>query len=203
MADLGSNSSRVGINQIFINVTGGNIDNLVGGAGQILSYGNRILSVTGGKINYSVFGGSNSYDTGEGEIRGSSLLYIGGNAQIGDEENVASNSKLWGAEAGSVFGVGNGRGTTSTIGTMDNATIIIDGNAHILRNIYGGGNIAAVGVRANITKTNTSIKVLGGTIDGDVFGGGNENGSGDLNTPSTINIEMTGGNVKRQHIWRK
>lgn len=49
------NSSNVNVSYIYM--TGGEVDFLVGGAGESATYGNRIIDITGGTINYSLFGG--------------------------------------------------------------------------------------------------------------------------------------------------
>ena len=135
------------INDIYIYMTGGNVDCIIGGAGTTATYGNRILSLTGGSVNYSVFGGSNGWNgaSGDGTLNGSSLIYIGGDCLVGNPVLVSSNSTLWNAEAGSVFGIGNGSTTASTIGSNDNSNIIIDGSSHILRNVYGGRKLRGNG----------------------------------------------------------
>ena len=190
-------SSRANVNDIIMNVSGGEIDMIIGGAGRSATYGNRIISVTGGKINYSVFGGSNSYSgsDGEGTLNGSTYIYIGGNATIGDEDLVENDTKLFNAESGSVFGIGNGKDGTSTIGSADNSTIVIDGDANILRNVYGGGNFGATGVSSSNTTTSSTIVMYDGIVNGDIYGGGNNNGSGDSSTVATIDITMYNGNV--------
>lgn len=188
-------SNRGNINDTYIYMTGGSIDMITGGAGTSTTYGNRILSITGGTVNYSVFGGSNSYSGGssDGKLTGSSYVYVGGNATIGNSEYVNNNSTLWGAEAGSVFGIGNGNSTSSSIGSNENSNIIIDGDCKILGNVYGGGNYSATGISSTKNSTTTNIKILNGTINGSVYGGGNNNGSGSNNIPSTVNIDITNG----------
>lgn len=186
-------------NDSYIYVTGGEVDTIIGGAGRTTTYGNRIIQVTGGTINHSIFGGSNgvtSDTSGDqaGALDGSTFIYVGGNAQVGSEENVTNNTTLFGYEAGSVFGIGNGKSGTSTIGTANNSYIIIDGNANILRNVYGGGNFGAVGINSSSTAT-TEINILGGTIQGSVFGGGNRNGSGSTSRNAAVKINQTGGIV--------
>ncbi len=190
-------SSRANVNDIIMNISGGEVDMVIGGAGRSATYGNRIISVTGGKINYSVFGGSNSYSgaDGEGTLNGSTYVYVGGNATIGDEDLVEDETKLFGAEAGSVFGIGNGKNGTSTIGSADNSTIVIDGGATILGNVYGGGNYGATGVSSSNTTTSSTIVMYDGMVKGDIYGGGNNNGSGDNSTVATIDITMYKGNV--------
>ncbi len=190
-------SSRANVNDIIMNISGGEIDMVIGGAGRSATYGNRIINITGGKVNYSVFGGSNSYSgsDGEGTLNGSTYVYVGGNAVIGDSTLVSNQTKLFGAEAGSVFGIGNGKSGTSTIGSADNSTIVIDGNANILGNVYGGGNYGATGVSSSNTTTSSTIVMYDGMINGDIYGGGNNNGAGDSSTVATIDITMYKGNV--------
>ena len=190
-----SSSNRNNYNDIYIYVTGGEIDEITGGAGTSATYGNRIIQVTGGTINYSVFGGSNGVDgnDGDGTLKGSSYLYIGGNAIIGKTEYIDNNNTLWGAESGSVFGNGNGNSSVSSIGSCDNSTIIIDGNALIKRNVYGGGNYGATGISSSSNTSNTTIAINGGIIKGDVYGGGNKNGAGSTSKTANVNIEMNSG----------
>ncbi|MBR7042174.1 MAG: hypothetical protein IKI04_01600, partial [Bacilli bacterium] len=149
-------SSRKTINDSYIYVTGGEVDMIVGGAGQTATYGNRIIQVTGGTVNYSVFGGSNGSDgsEGDGTVNGSSFIYIGGKAEIGKDDYVeafldGTGGTLWGAEAGSVFGIGNGKQGSSTIGSSDNSHIIIADSATVNNSVYGGGNFGATGVSSS------------------------------------------------------
>ncbi|MBR2678607.1 MAG: hypothetical protein IKE63_04240, partial [Bacilli bacterium] len=81
---LVSNSVKAN-NIIYINIKGGNTDFIFGGAALSTTYGNRIISVTGGQIDYSVFGGSNGTagGNGDGTLDGDSFIYIGGDAVIG------------------------------------------------------------------------------------------------------------------------
>lgn len=179
-------------NSIYINVKGGEIDAIYGGAARTETFGNRIISVTDGVVNYSVFGGSNGVEGSgsEGTLTGDSFIYVGGNAKIGNR-----NDNIWGAEAGSIFGIGNGRSGYSNIGSAANSNIMIDGNATINNNIYGGGNYGAVGVSSRHNTTNTNILLKGGNVLGSVYGGGNNNGSGSTSKKSTINIKLDGGTV--------
>ncbi len=192
-------------NPINIYVKGGTIDTIFGGAGRSTSYGNRIVQVTGGKVNYSVFGGSNGNITSgnnatgaeDGKINGTSYVYIGGKAVIGDETLVTNNTiNSYEYEAGSVFGNGNGKTGYDKIGSCDNSIVIIDENAHILRNVYGGGNYGATGASSSSNTTTTNIKVINGTIDGSIYGGGNNNGSGLSSKTSTVTIDVLDGTIK-------
>ena len=192
-----SASNRALYNDSYIYMTGGEVDTIIGGAGQSATYGNRIIQVTGGVVNHSVFGGSNGVDgsEGDGTVNGSSYIYIGGLATIGSTSNMNNNSTYYGAESGSVFGIGNGRENYSTIGSSDNSIIIIDGEAIINRNVYSGGNYGAVGISSTSSTTYSIINVAGGLIKGSIYGGGNNNGSGSTDKAATVTINMTGGRV--------
>lgn len=194
-----TDSSKRNYNDTYINVKGGSIDMIVGGAGASATYGNRIINLTGGVVNYAVFGGSNGYigsDTGSyrGTLDGSTFIYVAGTAVVGDDDLINNNTNLFGAESGSVFGIGNGNSDSSKIGTANTSNIVINGNATIKRNVYGGGNYGAVGIDAT-SSTSTSIKVLGGEISGSLYGGGNNNGSGSSSVEATINISIYDGKI--------
>ncbi len=192
-------SNRSTKNDTYIYQTGGKIDVIVAGAGRSATYGNRIVSLTGGQVNYSVFGGSNGSGTdatdGDGTLNGTSYIYVGGKSTVGDNTLVNNSNTLWGAEAGSVFGIGNGKSGSSGIGSNDSSNIIVDGEALVRRNVYGGGNYGATGLSGSVSNTTTNIKVIGGTVHGDVYGGGNQNGAGDSSTSATINLTLAGGTV--------
>ena len=199
-------SSQQTYNNAMIYIKGGIVDVVVGGAGITETYGNRIIQMTGGTVRYAIFGGSNgvSYDgsssTQNGKVVGDTYVYVGGNATVGTPTLVANNTieSVSKVEAGSVFGIGNGRQGYSSVGTVNNSTVIIDGGT-ILRNVYGGGNYGATGQNGNNKSYETTIKILNGTINGSVYGAGNNNGAG-INTNSNkntveISIAMTGGTV--------
>ena len=192
-----SGSERTEVNDIYINMTGGEVDIIIGGAGTTATYGNRIISVTGGTVNYSVFGGSNGADgdEGDGTLNGTPYIYIGGKATIGKESAMNDSNPPFGIEAGSVFGIGNGKEGYSTIGSCDNSIIIIDDNATIKKNIYGGGNFGATGVSSTLNNSYSTIIINDGFIEGSVYGGGNKNGSGSSDKTAEVNIIMKKGNV--------
>ena len=188
------NSTVKSNNIIYINIKGGETDFIFGGAAVSTTYGNRIISVTGGQINYSVFGGSNGTagGNGDGTLDGDSFIYVGGNAIIGDDTSAAP---IWGAEAGSVFGAGNGNEDYSTIGSVNNSNIIIEETATIKKNVYGGGNFGAVGTSTSSTNPTTTLQIRGGEVKGSVYGGGNNNGMGRSATVSNVYIAMSDGEV--------
>lgn len=176
-----------------IYVKGGIIKNIVGGAGVSTTYEDRIIQVTGGKILYSISGGSNGVkSTGSGSDgkleNGNTLVYIGGNAQIGDSTTIGTS--LYEVEAGCVLGAGNGNSRVANSGQVNNAHIIVNDNAHILNSVYGGGNYGIVG-DPNATSATAKIEILGGTIDNNVYGGANQN-----NIYGLTAIDIKGGQVK-------
>lgn len=171
-------------NVIGIYMTGGTVDNIVGGAGTSASSGNRIVSVTGGTVYNAVAGGSNSYSGSGGALDGSTLVYIGGNAVIGTEDGTinyaddSANNSLYGiTEKGSVFGAGLGNSGDSTLGRVNNSHVIIDGDATIYGSVYGGGNYGSVGTGSN-NVSNIVVDILGGVIKQSVYGASNSSNSG-------------------------
>lgn len=180
-------------NVIGIYVTGGTVQNIVGGAGVSETYGNRIISITGGTIANSVAGGSNSYSgtSNPGPMNGKTLVYVGGNATLGSTLEYVDdrrNNRLYGVvEAGTVFGAGLGQSDSTTRGIVGTSHVIIDGSATIKGSVYGGGNYGASGTAAtDFSFTATLVDILGGNIEGSVYGAANNNGAG-----------QTYGNVQR------
>ena len=73
-----SDSSMQDKNDTHMAIVGGEVDLVIGGAGTSPTYGNRIIQVTGGRINYSVFGGSNGYQgaSSDGTVMGVHLSML-------------------------------------------------------------------------------------------------------------------------------
>ena len=206
-----SQSSNSSITDTKIYIKGGYQDVVYGGAGTTETYGNKLIQMTGGRVNYSLFGGSNgttgsNQANSRGTIVGDSYVYVGGTAVVGDPSLVsagttlacsANDARYSTVEAGSVFGIGNGRSDSNTIGTMNNSNVIIDGGT-INRNVYGGGNFGAVGQNGSNATYETHIIIHDGDIKGSVYGGGNNNGGGvggNSNNKDNIYISMDGGTV--------
>lgn len=212
-------SGNTFLNDTFIYVKGGTPSIIVGGAGASSTYGNRVIQVTGGTVGYAVFGGSNGVTGSDGGtypgiLYGDSYVYIGGHATIGNDSS--TNHSVSQVESGSVFGAGNGNSSSVGVGSVNNSYIVIDGEATIKKNVYGGGNYGATGYGNSTTynPSNTEILIAGGTINGSVYGAGNNNGAGNYahtitsgggwnqtrvnfyDIDSKIKINMTGGNVK-------
>ena len=212
-------SGNTFLNDTFIYVKGGTPSIIVGGAGASSTYGNRVIQVTGGTVGYAVFGGSNGVTGSDGGtypgiLYGDSYVYIGGHSTIGNDSS--TNHSVSQVESGSVFGAGNGNSSSVGVGSVNNSYIVIDGEATIKKNVYGGGNYGATGYGNSTTynPSNTEILIAGGTINGSVYGAGNNNGAGNYahtitsgggwnqtrvnfyDIDSKIKINMTGGNVK-------
>jgi len=180
-------------NSSYIGMSGGSVRAIYGGAGHSTTKGNRIINVTGGLINYSILGGSDSYssnDTTDGIVQGSTLIYVGGTTTVGD----GSTNELNGVESGSVFGAGGGNTSSSAKGTVYNSHVIINGGT-IRTAVYGGGNHGSTGTQSS-TSAKTVVDILGGTI-GDVFGGSKSAGFSKLDyiNSSTIDINISGGSI--------
>ena len=192
-------SSRSNVNDTYIYMTGGNVDIIIGGAGVAASYGHRIISITGGNIKYSVLGGSNgnvnNASSTSATLNGSSFIYIGGNAVIGDDTLTGDDRELFDVEYGNVFGNGNGKSSSLGIGSNSNSYIIVNDNCTIKNGVYGGGNYAANGVNSSSSTAESKITILGGNINGNVYGGGNENRVEDYSKTNNVTINMSGGTV--------
>ena len=177
-------------------IKGGDIYNIVGGAGLSTTYEDRIVQVTGGLVRYSISGGSNGYKASgsgsDGKItNGDILLYVGGNAQVGTAATLQETDGLYLVDAGCVLGAGNGNNDVDNSGQVDNTHVIINDEAHILRNVFGGGNWGVVGATVNGTAGTAKVEILGGTIDGNVFGGVNRD-----NIYGKTQVYVKGGQVK-------
>lgn len=177
-------------NVIGIYMTGGTVQNIVGGAGVSPTYGNRIISVTGGTVVNAVAGGSNSSasnrilgNTSPGPMYGSTLVYIGGTATIGGDLLYSDNSVsdmnkslYYVEETGSVFGAGLGNNESSSRGIVGNSLVIINGGT-VNGSVYGGGNYGAVSTTID-KDSYTLVNFINGTVNGSVYGGSNRNGFG-------------------------
>ena len=202
-----TDQSRASLTAAHIYICGGSVDLVTGGAGTTTTYGNRILQITGGMINYGVIGGSNGSDgtSNDGTLTGDTYVYIGGTAVIGNDQYVNStgNDKdMYGVLAGTVFGAGNGNSSlqnVESIGSVKNSNVVINDSAVIKRDVYGSGNYGTVGYSAS-NSCATNIKLVGGTINGSVYGSGNNSssgrdGTGNTAVSATVAITLDGSTV--------
>lgn len=185
----GSNTT----NSTFIGMSGGRIRQIYGGATTNTTYGNRIINVTGGTIDYSILGGSNSNNgtssTG-GILEGDTVVYAGGNAVVG----TASTGTLNDVEPGCVFGAGGGAQGYSARGAVRSSHIIVNG-ATVNNGVYGGGNYGSTGTQY-AHATSSVIDIFDGNI-ANVYGGSRSANfsQSSYNTSSTININVYNGTI--------
>jgi len=199
---------------VNIRMKGGTLNGaMLGGAGSSASWGGRKFVITGGLIKGWLAGGCNSTSTGYGgRTHGKSYIYVGGNTTIGG----ASSATVNGTEGGIVFGAGRGRDTENEASIISSTVIVAD-NATVSRDVYGGGNYGFVLPKSIVDDGNMAdIRILGGHIGRNVYGGSNMNQGqevvitmldgivdgniyGGSNTQGTINenvtINITGGTV--------
>ena len=183
------------MHKTYMYVKDGNVINITGGAGYTHTYGDRIIQVTGGCVKYSISGGSNgvaaSTTTNNGQLTGESLIYVGGTAQIGASYSIDTNGNrvitetntsetLYGVNAGCVCGGANGN--SNYAGQTDGSYIIIDGQAIVHNNVYGGGNYGVIG---------SADTVQGGA---DIVEFTNETPNFATNTEYFVATSATGGN---------
>lgn len=176
-------SSRIDYIDVYMYITGGRIEMVVGGSTSTSTYGHRIIQMTGGTIGYSILGASNYFSNNKGALSGNTFIYIGGNSIVGDSTYISSNKTLYGIESGSVFGAGNGQILNTEAITESNTYIIVADEAIINNGVYGGSN------NNEILTGDTNIKILGGEIN-NIFGAGNLENS---YVNSNILINVNGG----------
>lgn len=175
-----------GSKSFTVRMSGGKVRGAVyGGGARSAAYGDRIFIFTGGNVVGWIGGGCNgeagSGTTYVGTTNGESFIYFGGNAISGGE---GSDVDINGSTGGIVFGAGKGISSSTTIGEMVNGTTIaVADNCSIEHNVYGGGNYG-------FASDHSDIFILGGTVEGGVYGGSNQNNGDD------ITITMKGGIIK-------
>ena len=178
-----------------IRIKGGTVRHSVYGAGEYGgSSGDRRFIFTGGEIKGWLAGGCNGTRSNGGVLYGDVEMYLGGNFSMGTDSVGGTNTYgNTGAQGGNVFGAGCGilpsSSTTAfkknTVGEVNSTTIAIADNAYIPNNVYGGGNYGSVADNGF-----SKIYILGGTVDGKVFGGSNKQKG------QSVDIVMRGGQVK-------
>lgn len=184
------------MHKTYMFVKDGNVINITGGAGYTHTYGDRIIQVTGGCIKYSISGGSNgvaaSSTDNNGQLTGESLIYVGGTAQIGASYTIDENGNrvitetntsnvLYGVNAGCVCGGANGNDDYA--GQTDASCIIIDGQAIVHNNVYGGGNYGVIGSEDTAPEGAAVIEI------------NNQTSNFAANTEYFVTTSATGGNA--------
>jgi len=118
----------------------------------------RVAEVHGGGLNSPV--GTVNIVYNGGTITNSTIY--GGPKSAGTVENANIDIK---ASLDNVYGGGNQGGITT------NSNITLHNTANIANNVYGGGDKAPIGSATN--SGTATINVLGGTIQGNLYGGSN------------------------------
>ena len=173
------------VKSFTIRMTGGHVRGaMYGGGARSRASGNRRFAITGGTITGWLGAGCNgetgSGTTYAGETYGKSYVYFGGKAICG---GTGSNVTINGSQGGIVFGAGKGIQGSTTSGEMTyGTTVVIADECNVERNVYGGGNYG-------YALASTAVHVFGGTVQGNVFGGSNEN-----NGPA-LTVTMKGGTI--------
>ena len=131
--------------------------------------GNTNVVVDGANVWHSVYGGGSLASIGDAnEIPDAQGHYSTGHTSV----MVLGDALV----RGSVFGAGRGiAGVQYRHSAYNkNTDVLISGSAHIMQNVYGGGNAGHVRMNTIVTVKDTTISGTTYTpaIDGDVFGGG-------------------------------
>ena len=168
---------------------------IYGAASAYPSFGGRRFLITGGMVEGWIAGGCDGTSNGGGGTIGEAYIYVGGKSKIGNSAN--AGRVLDGTMGGNVFGAGRGmsnHGTDAQPASMRNAHIAVADEATVLRNVFGGGDYGYTGYSSESSVTDAAtaanIYILGGTVEGKVFGGGNKAKG------TNANIVMTGGLVR-------
>lgn len=169
-----------GVRSLTVRMKGGTVRGaFYGGAAQSPASGDRFMVFTGGIVKSWLGAGCNGVSDDGGQTYGKSHLYVGGNTHVGGGTSVN------GSEPGVVFGAGKGyAGGNGTSGEMTYGTNVVVADEAVIENdVYGGGNYG-------YALLNTNVYILGGTIQGNVFGGSN------LKNGPVVNVNMKGGTVQ-------
>ncbi|MBR3937834.1 MAG: chitobiase/beta-hexosaminidase C-terminal domain-containing protein [Bacteroidaceae bacterium] len=212
---------------VMIRIKGGTVRGAIYGAAAFGgASGDRKMILTGGQVNGWIAGGCNGTATTGGLLLGNTYIYVGGDANVGNSTGGTkvgtvnyynSTQRTYGdngADGGHIFGAGcgilprrsnNGAYTdgwqTATVGKVNNSTIAISDNAHVWRDVHGGGNYGWV--EDNGTAT---IFIGGNSIIGGIDGYGNVFGGSNNQQGQEVNITVKGGDVKGgvyggSHSW--
>lgn len=163
----------------WINISGGEISRVYGGS-HTYSEGGQLKSVstiTGG-THINMTGGTvaGTKQSGYiGNVFGGGYIAWGSEATIDSTYVSISGGTVTGDVQGGSYVVGGGKnedsGNSSTI--TGDATVVISGNANIQGSVYGGSWVNwATGTAASYIGGTSTVIVEGGTIAGNVAGGG-------------------------------
>ena len=173
----------------ILRIKGGLIHGSVyGGAADNPSIGSRRFIITGGEIQGWIAGGCNGTGgtSGTGATNGNSYIYVGGDVIVGGTDPTTVN----GTEGGQVFGAG--RGISGRLSAVNNSHVVVADEATVSNASSGSGYVYGGSYNGNIATT-SNVYIVGGTVDGSVFGG--SYGNGNSGAIPAANIKMTGGIV--------
>lgn len=170
---------------VNIMVNGGTVENCIyGGANRNSIYGTVEIEMTSGKVNGTIYGGSNI----KGTIEGATLINISG-GQLG---TTSSEDTLFGGGLGSSTNV-KGR-VLLNINEKNNDTIIYG-------NVYGGSSQGKISnsIEINIQDTPSTANTL--SIEGSVFGGGKGTDTSPADVSKNITVNVDGSNLNNCSIF--
>ena len=142
-----TDGSEVYVKGTTLNIAG----SVYGGANLARTEGNVTVTVKGGTIAGSVYGGA------WGNTATSDIVYVTGSATVDVSGGTMSN----------VYGAGLGSRTV----IRGNTSVTVSGGT-INNNVYGGGEQGAVGRSGNNQGANAVVTVSGGEVKGNVYGAG-------------------------------
>ena len=185
----------------WINISGGEITNVYGGT-HTYSEGGQLKSVS------TITGGTHISMTGGtvGNVQGGGYTAWGSEATIDSTYVSISGGTVTGDVQGGSYVVGGGKnkdsGNSSTI--TGDATVVISGNANIQGSVYGGSWVNwATGTAASYIGGTSTVIVEGGTIAGNVAGGGVTyaySGDGEnsklVSEHEATEVRLTGGTIQ-------
>ncbi len=168
----------------YLRMKGGTIRGSIYGAGAYANAtGVRKYVITGGEVRGWIGAGCNGTNNSwpGGTLNGNTFVYIGGDVVVGKTQG--NQYYINASQGGNVFGAGSGNSNYTTTGRVNNSFVVIADAAHVMGNVYAGGNMG-------FARYTGSLYVLGGTIEGSAFGGSNKKQG-----TNTI-VNMYGGTVK-------
>ena len=186
------NGSSIGDHlMVDMRIKGGQFNSIIYGAAmRAVAGGHRRMVFTGGEIMGWIAGGCNGTDLeAGGKTYGNTYIYFGGNAKC-DSNGSSTTIGQGQATGGNIFGAGTGHhesDETSTVGEVDNSTVVIADNAVVEHCVYGGGNYGYV---ASGTDHKSDVVILGGMVNESVFGGSN------MQKGQIVNITMKDGTIQ-------
>ena len=172
------------LDAVYVRMTGGKLrGSMYGAAAFADTKGNREFIITGGVINGWVAGGCNGTDdrTDGGVLPSTTRVYVGGTAEVGNKGGTAPHVNY--SDGGNVFGAGSGNSNRPGTGEVYYSNVVIADHSYIQNDVYGGGNYG-------FTSNTANVYIMGGQVDGMVFGGANQKQG------NNANIYMEDGLVK-------